>query len=61
MPGQARFLQVHDVFAAARPRPHENHPADNRWPFLGDLLSDHPAQRESQDVAAREAKSIQKR
>ena len=59
MPGQTRFLQVHDVFAAARRGPNENQPAENRGAFPRHLLSDPSAERESEDVAIVQPQAVQ--
>ena len=49
--GEARFFEVHDVLAAARRRTDEDHPTKDRRPVLRDLLGDHAAEREPEDVA----------
>jgi hypothetical protein len=41
VPGQTRFLQVHDVFTAARRGADQNHPTDARGTFECHLLRHH--------------------
>jgi hypothetical protein len=45
VPGQARFLEVHDVFSPSRSGADEDHPAKHRGAVLRHLLRDHPAER----------------
>ena len=52
VPRQTRFFEVHDVLAAARGGPDENHPAEDRGAVERHLLRDHSAERESEHVAA---------
>jgi len=53
------FFRVHDVFATSRRGADEDHPAKHRRPILRDLLSDHPAQGESEDVAGHHAETVE--
>ena len=57
--GQARLLELHDVFAAAGGSPDEQHPVNDRGTLLSHQLCDHPAEREPEDVAAGDAQFVQ--
>jgi hypothetical protein len=58
VPGQTRFVQVHDVFAAARRGANENHPAEDRGAVPRHLLRDHSAQGESKHVAVAQSQAV---
>ena len=50
---------MHDVFAASRRSADEDHPAKHRRPILRNLLSDHPSEGESEDVAGRHTETVE--
>jgi hypothetical protein len=57
--GQARLLEVHDVFSTARSGPHKDHPAENGRVVLRDLLRHRPAKREPEHIALSHAQALQ--
>src|SRR5438093_199438 len=57
---EARFLEMHDVLAAARSRAHEDHTMNDRRSVLGHLLRDHTSERETENVAGFYSKSVKK-
>ena len=57
---EARFLEVHDVLSAARSRADEDHPPKDRRTVLRDLLGDHAAEGETEDVALRQTEPVEK-
>ena len=58
--GETRFLEVHDVLAAARRRADEDHAMKDRRTVLRDLLGDHAAEGETEDVAPVEVEAVEK-
>src|SRR5438874_826165 len=48
---EARFLEMHDVLAAARSRADEDHTTKDRRSVLSHLLGDHTAEGETKNVA----------
>src|SRR5438552_7045573 len=57
---EARLLQMHDILTAARSRANEDHTTKDRRPVLGHLLGDHPTERETENVAGLDSKSVKK-
>ena len=57
---QARFLEVHDVLAASRRGPDEDHPPEDRRPVLHHLKRDHPAERVPEDIAPADSECLEK-
>ena len=58
--GETRFLEVHDVLAAARRRADEDHAMKDRRTVLRDLLGDHAAEGETEDLALRQIEPVEK-
>ncbi len=57
---EVRLFDVHDVLAAARGGPHQDHSPKNRRPILHHLKRDHPAEGVPEDVAPFDSKRLQK-
>src|SRR6266513_175600 len=57
---EARFLEVHDVLSAAGSRADEDHPPKDRRTVRRDLLRDHAAEGETEDVALRQTEPVEK-
>src|SRR6266699_27805 len=57
---EARLLEMHDVLTAARSGAHEDHTTKDRRPVLGHLLGDHATERETENVAGLDSKSVEK-
>ena len=57
---QARFLQVHDVFTSSRSCSDKDQFPKNRRTVQSHLLSDHAAQRESENITSLEPQAIKK-
>ena len=58
MLAELRLLQVHDVLTALRGGAHQEHPADEGGSIERDLLGDHAAQREAEQIDLGEAERI---
>ena len=58
---EVRFVEMHDVLAAARCRPDENHLPEDGWSTADHVLRYHSAERVSQHVARGNVQSIEKR
>src|SRR5262245_43138527 len=57
---EARLLEVHDVLTAAWSCTDEDHATNDRPMVMSDLLGDHAAEREPEDVALRNAERVDK-
>jgi len=58
---EARFIEVHDVFAAAGRGADEDHSSKDGRPVQRDLLRDHAAERITKNVAVFESEPVQER
>src|SRR4029077_9803884 len=58
-PGQAGFLQVHDVVASSRSCSDVDHSSKDRRTIQRHLLCDHATQRKSENVAGVQAQAVE--